>query len=238
MERMGISKKVHETFGKEISKLRGKLARPILAKLESGEYFVEQVPPYISQLAGAMPSKIAGFYGLINDRVAASKFGAGNLEDFSYWAWRSCGIVGLQMILKALTGKSFSKKTMDLINEGLDLGGYDVGRDIGWYHKSLVSLAGRYGVKGSTHKFIPSEEVALLVRNGSYVLASIDSSTGGHLLLIYGFSLGENGRVKSFWLHDPNNFEKEGRSRLVNKENLEKLFTRRAISFKKGDKSA
>ncbi|OGM01854.1 hypothetical protein A2115_00165 [Candidatus Woesebacteria bacterium GWA1_41_8] len=238
MERMDISKKVHETIGKKISKLRARLARPHLANLESSEYFVEQVPPYISQLAGAEHSKIAGFYGFINDKAAASKFGAGNLEDFSYWAWRSCGIVGVQMIFKALMGRSFSKNTMELIGEGLNLNGYDVDRDIGWYHKSLVRLAARYGVEGFTHKFIPLEEVALLVRGGSHVLASIKSETGGHLLLIYGFRLGKDGQLQGFWLHDPNDFEKKGSARLVKKEDLERLFTRRAISFKKGGKSA
>jgi len=69
-------------------------------------------------------------------------------------------------------------------------------------------------------------------------LASIKSETGGHLLLIYGFRLGKDGQLQGFWLHDPNDFEKKGSARLVKKEDLERLFTRRAISFKKGGKSA
>ena len=59
-----------------------------LSKVRKGSYEVIPKPPYISQLANADISKIDGFYQTIHDLVAAERFGAENLDEFSHWAWR------------------------------------------------------------------------------------------------------------------------------------------------------
>jgi len=230
MERM-LAKLFHETVGRGIAGLREGFVLNKLSGLEAGEYFVPKVPVYISQIADADRSKIHAFYGGIEDVRAARRFGTNELGEFSYWSWRSCGIVGVQMVLKTILGEKFNKTTMDLVNEGYLLGGYDKEHDIGWFHEVLVRLAKKYGVLAETRRFIPSSEIALLILDRNYVLASIESTTGGHLLLVYGFTMGENGKLEGFFVHDPNNYRQDGEQKLMDKRALDALFTRRIIAL-------
>jgi hypothetical protein len=234
LERMSLSKTFHKTVGVGIAKARETVARRRLRDLEPGEYLVEPLPVYISQLADAERDLIEGFYGRIEDQKAAWRFGMEDLNQFSYWAWRSCGIAGVQAVvvtIRQANGLEFNKKTMDLVNEGLELKGYDTQTNKGWYHKSLVALAEKYGVSGSLHKYIPPSEIALILANSNYALASIKSDTGGHLLLLYGFRLNEKGQLEGFIHHDPNSFEKEGKGTFISRAAFDKLTTRRIISF-------
>lgn len=231
MERHRAAKLFHETVGKGIAEIRENLASHKLANLEAGEYFLSYKPVYISQLAGAAGSSISGFYGEIKDEKAAKRFGTTNLSEFSYWAWRSCGIAGLQMVLTTELGDRFQKTTIDLVREGLRLDGYDVYRDMGWYHRSLVKLADVYGIKGRTKKFIPSSEIALEIWDGNYVLASIKSERGGHLLLLYGIKVSKNRALGGFYCHDPSSFLKDGEARFIPKKEFDRLSTRRVIVF-------
>lgn len=231
MERHRAAKLFHETVGRGIAEIRENLARHKLANLETGEYFLPYKPVYISQLAGAARSSISGFYGGIKDEKAARRFGTTNLSEFSYWAWRSCGIAGLQMVLTTELGDRFQKTTIDLVREGLKLDGYDIQLDVGWYHKSLVKLAKAYGIQGRTKKFIPSSEIALEIWEGNYVLASIRSERGGHLLLLYGIKISKNRSLEGFYVHDPSNFLRDGEARFISKEEFDGLSTRRVMMF-------
>ena len=233
MERLKLPKLFHETVGRRIAEFKAKAVDARLKELKHGEYFLKEKPIFISQLAGAKPSMTKGFYGEITDRKAAERFGANSNREFSYWGWRACGIVDLQMILATLHHDGFSKTTMDLVEEGLKLGGYDVANDVGWYHKALASLGRKYGLESTVKKFIPSSKIAEEIIDGKYVLASIKSEMGGHLLLVYGFRLGSEG-LKGFWLHDPNTYNCWGQNSFVAKDNFDALFTRRVITFEKG----
>lgn len=223
-----VAKLYHETVGKGISQIRERTSKLRLAGLEPGEYYTKAIPMYISQLAGAKRGKIDGFYGKILDDNASKRFGATSLEDFSYWAWRSCGIVCVQMILGTMKESNFSGKTKDLINEGLRLNGYDIATDRGWYHASLAKLAESHDLSAKVRKFVPSSEIAEDVVNGKYVLASVKSGKG-HLLLIFGVKLSDNGGVEGFRLHNPNDYSGPGESIFMPRKEFDKLSTRRVI---------
>lgn len=220
----------HRVVGRMLSCISGLYFARFLSTYKDGFYFVLPKPVYVSQLAGAGKGKTKGDGQMIYDDKAAKLFGAKNIESFSYWAWRACGIVGVEMILRTLLGKDFDKKTMELIDEGLLLGGYDVKNDVGWYHKALLELGRKYGVDGRLAKFVSSEEIASIVLSGDYVLASIFSSSGGHLLLIYGIKI-QKGRLISFVVHDPYDLKVEGKDKEVSKKDFDKLSTRRIIVF-------
>jgi hypothetical protein len=225
-----LAKLFHDTIGRVIALVREIWFSQKLRNNEDGVYEVSPKPPYISQLANAQRDKIQGFYEAINDQEAAKRFGEPDLDKFSYWAWRSCGIVGVQMVLLAQLGRIFTKSTMDLVNEGLSIGGYDVKYDKGWYHTALVQAAQKHGITSRLSKFVSASQVAKLVLDGNYVLASIKSERGGHLLLIYGVRI-KNAKLISFIVHDPNNFTEDGDSKEVSKVSFENLFTRRIVIF-------
>lgn len=230
MIRRNVSKMFHQTLGRGITRLRERRASK---KLPSGEReILVNEPVYISQIADAKKSSIEGFYGPIHDQKAAGRFGA-NLKEFSYWAWRSCGIVGLQMILLTELKKNFDKKTMELINEGLELGGYDVVTDTGWYHEALVKLAQKYGLEARLEKFISSLGIALELKKENFVLASIKSPTGGHLLLVYGVRFDKEGNLEGLIVHDPNNYKGPGEAKFIPRVEFEEVSTRRIISFRR-----
>ncbi|MBX4205787.1 C39 family peptidase [Candidatus Microgenomates bacterium] len=223
------AKLFHETVGRGIAAVRERKVNIFLETLKPNEYFSSVIPPYVSQIANADHSKISEFYGFINDEKAAQRFGTNNLEEFSFWAWRSCGVVDAQMVLMASKGKSFDKTTMQLITEGLDLEGYDVKENIGWYHSALVELMKKYGIESTMKKFTPSSEIAKDILENKYVLASVKSETGGHILLIYGFKIEDNGRLTGFFVNDPNNYYEDGDNKYITKHEFDELFTRRTI---------
>lgn len=221
---------VHETIGRIMSFGREIWYSLSLRNVKDGIYEVLPKPPYLSQIANARRSKIKGFYQFINDQDAAKRFGTSDLDEFSYWAWRSCGVVGVQMVLKAQLGHRFVKSTMDLVREGLLIGGYDVAKDKGWYHVALAQIANEHSVDSCLSKFVPASQIARLVLGGNYVLASVKNKHGGHLLLIWGVRI-RNGKLVCFLIHDPNNFSKDGDSREISKSFFENLSTRRIIVF-------
>lgn len=223
-----LAKLFHNTVGLVIALVRELWFSDALKDYIDGIYEISPKPPYISQLANAQRSKIDRFYGAIHDPEAARRFGASNIDDFSYWAWRSCGVAGVQMVLKAQLEHEFDLSTMELVNEGLSLGGYNKQTDTGWYHAALVQIAKNHGIKSWLGKFVASSQIAKLVLDGNYVLASVKSEQGGHLLLIFGVRI-KNGRLSSFLVHDPNNFSKDGDSKEVSKVSFENLSTRRII---------
>ncbi len=223
-----LAKLFHNTVGLVIALVRELWFSDALKDYIDGIYEISPKPPYISQLANAQRSKIDRFYGAIHDPEAARRFGASNLDDFSYWAWRSCGVAGVQMVLKAQLGYRFTKSTMDLVKEGLSIGGYDVKRDKGWYHVALSQIALKHGIDSRLSKFVSASQIAKLVLDGNYILASLKSEGDGHLLLIWGVRI-KNGKLLSFLAHDPNNFSKDGDSKEVSKVFFENLSNRRII---------
>ncbi len=226
----------HATGGKIIATITGGFTCFKLRRLRTGDYFVDKNTKYVSQIAGASMSLIEKPGGFINDRMASKRFGAKNLKEFSYWGWRACGICCIQMAISTYQ-KNFNKKIMDLIKECLVLGGYNTKTDRGWYHSSLSKLAMKYGLKSGLKKFVSSYEVANILLDKKFVIASItidsnyrNKTEDGHLILLYGFKI-INGSLAGFWCHDPGVFTNRSRASFIDRNDFDKCFTRRIITI-------
>lgn len=228
-----MAKIFHQTVGLAISKVRELNVANELKKKEPGDYFLSNKPSYISQLANADKNKIVSFYGIINDKEAVNRFGAKDVKEFSWWSWRSCGIAALQMVLKAELGNKFNKTTMDLVREGLEIDGYDEVNDSGWYHSALLKIAQKYGFSGYLAKFTPVSQIPLLIDQDKYVLCSVKSETGGHIMLATGYKIEEKGMLSGLWFNDPSNYYHKGNDRYISKKDFEKIYTRRVIVINK-----
>lgn len=160
-------------------------------------FFVKPKPIYINQLSDAKKENIKVFFGEIKDIEASKRFGAKDIKEFSFWSWRSCGITCIQMILKS------KKKTMELVKEGLKENGYIFKKDIGWKHKVLIKIAKRNNFDGKTLKMLTPFDIAENIKNNKYIILSIVSPTGGHLILIFGFKTNNKGKIEKILLLRP-----------------------------------
>lgn len=80
------------------------------------------------------------------------------MKSFHSWAWRSCGIVCLEMILKN------DKKTMDIIKEGLAKNEYIFKGDIGWKHKTLIEIVKENNLEASSSRFLITFDIAVNIQ--------------------------------------------------------------------------
>ncbi len=217
---------------KVLNRYKEKKASQDIERLSSGDFIIEPVPVYISQIANANFKLIEKeeLFPRISDKKAMKRFGAPTMREFNYWAWRSCGIACIQSVISTFKN-DFKKTTYNLIQEGLVLNGYNTKTDVGWYHDALVTLAANYGIQSKRREFVSSPEVSLYLLKNHYVMASMESSTGGHLLLLYGFKLDTNHKLAGFWIRNPNNSNKKGESQFVSKEEFEKNFKKRIIEL-------
>lgn len=215
----------------------------------SGNYFVEPQPPYISQFIGIYPSNITTETPLTNKKHM-KQFGAKDSQEFTFWAWRDCGIACVKMILSA-KGKAKKRTIMDLTHEGIKLGGYIVyenGKlvDKGWFHNSLVNLLKKYTIKSCTKKFQSAESIALDILKNRLVILSVlvpgrshiqeDGSfeskdshkPSGHLLLAYGVKMNDK-TIQGFYVHDPRGLKKYQKNTYVPRFIFDQIFTNRTI---------
>ncbi len=225
-----VSKMAYNTLGRGIVGVKEVFLSHRLQKVGNRRYLVGgREPVYVGQLADADRKNVEKFYGRIDDKEAVERFGARTVDEFSHWAWRSCAIAALQMVLETVN-RSFGERTMDLVRQGLDAGGYEFRRDKGWVHSAIAGLAIANGLETRLHRFMSVSEVALTVVANKYILASVLSRTGGHFWLVFGVQI-EKGNVVHFLVHDPYGFESEGRNWLVDRGEFNKAFTHRAISI-------
>ncbi len=194
-------------------------------------FFVFPQPSYIDQLAGMQRDKAEKFYGKITDLTAMKKFGAKNLDKFSFWAWRGCGITCLLMILKSLKRVNKKMTIMDLINQALKIDGYIFKNDLGWRHQALVQLAQKYRLKAKIISLATIYDLAKAIKENKYVIASLISPSGGHLCLFFGFKTDKKGGIRSFFYHDPSSWAKPGANLSIKSEEMVKIFQNKALAI-------
>ncbi|HET8911954.1 MAG TPA: C39 family peptidase [Ktedonobacteraceae bacterium] len=158
----------------------------------------------------------AGFDG--RDDPRWHEFGSEDPAEYDFWCRRSCGIACLKMAIEALAPPQQPLTMMELLRQGLELGGYRVhdeqGRlvDLGWYYKPLVELGQRYGLNSSVCRTLTLEELCQRIRWGELIIASVSPKIGGreediprrggHLVLVHGIEW-EGETCKSLLLHNP-----------------------------------
>lgn len=212
-------------------------------------HWITPKPRYLSQFVGIYPQTISPDVPLTNKQHIKA-FGAKDAKEFTFWAWRDCGIACVKMILDTLH-KAKGKTMMDLTKEGIVLGGYIVYRDgkfvdEGWFHAALVELLTRYGVKAKMKRWQSLTAVARDILGNKFVILSVlipgrrsiqsngsflpkeNATYGGHLLLATGVQL-EHGNVVGVYVHDPRGLPAYQKNTFIPKKTLERIFTNRTI---------
>ncbi len=220
---------------------------------KSGEYFVKNKPRYISQFIGIYPQSLT-LESRLDNKQHSAEFGAKDADEFSFWAWRNCGIACVKMILE-VRGKANDRSIMDLTREGIELGGYILYEgntfvDKGWFHHSLVSLLKKYGVMAQTRKWQTIESVATDILNDKLVILSVSvpgrrsiaedgsfrlkagGTVTGHLLLATGVRMVKK-HVVGIVVHDPRGLENYQQDTFIPATVFKKIFTNRTIVVEK-----
>lgn len=175
------------------------------------------------------------------------EFGTSDPEEYAFWCWRACGIACLKMLIEAHHPTPQKLTMMELLRQGLELGGYRVhdkeGRfvDLGWYYQPLVELGKRYGLDGSVCRTLTLDELCVRVTRGELIIASVSPQIGGreetiprrggHLVLVHGIEW-DGATCTSLLMHNPSGRYPELRANAkIPYERFAAAFAGRGISF-------
>lgn len=186
-----------------------------LEQLQRGEYYGFRGDlATVDQLGGPQPELVEAYYGKINDPEAAARFGTANLDEYSHWSWRSCGVANVATLLR--TAHLFDAPLYQLVSDIRNAGGYlSANRwgdsDIGWKHDALRDALVSRGVQAELSTRLSVEGLLAAVAKGAAVIASVKSrlSDGGsHMVIVYGFQWdGENTTLN---VYDPYTLDGKG----------------------------
>jgi len=239
---------MRSSINKIITSLSGYIHKLKLPKFD-GDYFVKPKPSYISQFVGIYPQTI-DLDSKMDNKQHITAYGAKDSGEFSFWAWKNCGIACVKMILDAHE-KSRGKKMMQLTREGVRLGGYILyeGKnfvDKGWFHHSLVSLLQKYGIFAIMKKWQTIDSIATDILGNKSVILSVlvpgrkhiaedgsfkpkpNAKYGGHLLLATGVNM-KSKQVIGIYVHDPRGLENYQEDTFISADTFKKIFTSRTI---------
>lgn len=188
---------------------------------------------FVDQLGDPDPKLITRNYGSINDKRAAKRFGTNNINDYSYWAWRSCAIANVLMILK--TEGLYAGSLFNLIKQIRRKNGYLDSdkwgnKDIGWKHQILVKTLQSYKLKASLLKRVSIPHLLNILASNRYVIASVKSRVqqkGTHMILVSGFIKMKDKVILHYY--DPMNLDNKGGKREINSKKLSEIFLNKGI---------
>ena len=138
-------------------------------------------------------------------------FGFDSRGEVSYWATRACGACCIKMVAEH---RAEPLLLAEVIKSGVELGGYDVATDEGWYYKPLSNMAEMYGLSSRVEPYLPKNLLAQIVIEHNFVIASVNpqiirgdskitnTDKSGHLVVVLGVRV-EQGRVQGFYIHNP-----------------------------------
>ncbi len=137
-------------------------------------------------------------------------------EEFAYWVDRACGIACVKMVVEGLGGPQ--RQMMEWIRDGLGQNGYLVTEDAngnpverGWVHRALADLISASGFQASA-RAASLEEIVELLDGAQIAIASVSyelgkdapiTRQGGHLVVITGADVTDEGKIDSFYIHNP-----------------------------------
>lgn len=165
--------------------------------------------PYLSQFESAhlVAEFIAGTLPTTEDPRWAES-GAADPEEYAFWAWRTCGLACLRMIL-AHRGLPVPR-TVPLAEECTRSGGYVRHADHvdGLIYGPFADwIAGEFEIKATVQEDLGFEEIADMVHAGGLAMLSVHTwirwpdrtpdTRGGHLVLVTG---ADEGRLL---IHNP-----------------------------------
>ena len=142
---------------------------------------------FIDQLQSPNPKAVGDPYGIIKDSEAAKRFGARNIIEYSYLAWRSCAVANLLSILK--TENLYSGNLYELTQELLRIDGYAYknfrgGSDIGWKHQSMIDISKKYGLFMRSYLVNSLKELTEKVAKSKYIIVSLQGLRSSHMVIL------------------------------------------------------
>ncbi len=204
-----------------------------LDKLIEGKFYgTSQTINLVDQLGNPQPDLVQSYYGLIQDKNAAKRFGTDNLEDYSYWSWRSCGVANVMTILKSY---DLYKGTLYNLVKEIDINnGYlhkdKWGRkDVGWKHSSLKEALIKYGLKAEVITRLSISHLLEELFNQKLSILSVKSRNqlGSHMVVASGFTW--HNLNTTIRIHDPYNLDKQGGNKEVVVNDFIKIFLNKGI---------
>lgn len=182
-----------------------------LADLDNGDYSIKNVP-YVCQFASPELTK-----EILEKRFNAEDdpnwkvFGYGTRKESAYWAWRQCGVCCVKMVLDFYGAK---RQVAELTKEGMDLGGYDIENDSGWYYKPIAKLLGKYNLTAKIMPHLTVEMLAKSLLHEKLAIVSVNPEIirgdkkitshkkSGHLVLAVGFRM-NNKLITGLFVNNP-----------------------------------
>ncbi|MDH5532862.1 MAG: C39 family peptidase [Candidatus Pacebacteria bacterium] len=214
-----------------------------------GNYYISPKPSYLSQFVRILPSSIK-VKDLLTNKSDIKKYGAKDSKEFTFWAWRNCGIMCVKMIME-VKGKGKNNSIIDLTKEGIKFGGYIThlnGKfvDKGWFHHSLAALLNKYNINAKTKKWQTVDSVVNDILDNKLVILSVflpgrsyikedgsfaakkNAKYGGHLLLATGVKM--NGKkIEGIYAHDPRGLKNYQKDSWIPINVFEEIFSNRTI---------
>lgn len=152
------------------------LSAPILWNLKEGQFYGDKSKiNLVDQLRSPNPKLVTGYYQKINDPKAAKRFGTNDLDQYSFWSWRSCGVACVLSILK--THNLNQGSLYDLVKKLETTGGYLYtdrwGRkDIGWKHAALKNALVDHGLHAELQGRLSSNRLLSKLKSKKMIIAS------------------------------------------------------------------
>lgn len=147
-----------------------------------------------------------------------------SFQDGDSWQLRGCGIASLRMVVDAYLQQGCPNATCggqgSMIYKGVEKGAYKPG--VGWIHKGLADMAEEYGLQGTAYRGKTAEQLAEEISKDHPCIVSVTPrfaggtmnektgmpwSTGGHLVVVYGFETDDNGELCAFLTHHSSCFQ-------------------------------
>lgn len=182
-----------------------------LANLEDGDYIIKNVP-YVCQFASPELTKdILEKRFIAEDDPNWNIFGYRTRKESAYWAWRQCGVCCVKMVLDF---HRINRQVAELTKEGVDLDGYNIENDSGWYYKPIAKLLERYNLIAKIMPHLTVEVLAELLLREKLAIISVNPEIirgdtkitshkkSGHLVLAVGFRI-HNKQVTGLFVNNP-----------------------------------
>ncbi len=142
--------------------------------------------------------------------------GAETREEYTYWTERACGVACVKMVVEAFSGAR--RPLVSWARAGVALGGYlneqrpdGASAERGWLHYALAKLIINEGffAEPCPVELIDFPKLLdagyLLIASTSYQIGTELPVTkrGGHLVVVSGADLDDNGQVSALIVHNP-----------------------------------
>lgn len=182
------------------------------------------------QLARPRKGAFVKEYSAIHDREASKRFGTDDIDEYSFWAWRACGIALLRTILIAT-----KKNTPTLFELSKELDTHDgyihsnkYGKDLGWKYSAMAHFLVRNNIPATISKYLGVLRLIIEITRNKWAIASIKSrvSTGTHLVLVTNIEKKHQEIIITY--HDPY-FDDKGGKQSVSLQEFSRIFNNRGI---------